>query len=257
MTVAEKRASRERLRLVDYEEASKLRKEEARNNLEGYLYRVRDLLDDSHQDTPFKKCSQELERKDIAEKVSETIAWLHDKGDLAETSQFWDKRNAVESLERPIVHRYQEIEAFPQALNMSQMWNWSTRLFITEAHENLTAEAEAGLPSKWTKEELDALEKTLKEHESWLHEWVEKQKAVKMNEDPVIETTEMKARAKKLELHLQRLVKRKTPKAKKTKTSATPTSTSTAEETSSTSAAEPESTSASSSHPAKDTHDEL
>lgn len=85
-----------RLRLVDYEEAAKQRKEEARNNLEGYLYRVRDLLDDSHQDTPFKKCSQESERKAIAEKVSETIAWLHDKGDLAETSQFWDKRNAVE-----------------------------------------------------------------------------------------------------------------------------------------------------------------
>jgi hypoxia up-regulated 1 len=140
---------------------------------------------------------------------------------------------------------------------MSQMWNWSTRLFITEAHENLTAEAEAGLPSKWTKEELDALEKTLKEHESWLHEWVEKQKSVKMNEDPVIETTEMKARAKKLELHLQRLVKRKTPKAKKTTTSATPTSTLAAEETSSTSAAESESTSASSTPPAKDTHDEL
>ena len=85
-----------RLRLVDYEEASKLRKEEARNSLEGYLYRVRDLLDDGHQDTPFKKCSQESERKAIAEKVSETITWLHDKGDLAETSQFWDKRNAVE-----------------------------------------------------------------------------------------------------------------------------------------------------------------
>ena len=85
-----------RLRLVDYEEAAKQRKEEARNNLEGYLYRVRDLLDESHVDTPFKKCSQESERKTIAEKVSETIAWLHDKGDLAETSQFWDKRNAVE-----------------------------------------------------------------------------------------------------------------------------------------------------------------
>jgi hypoxia up-regulated 1 len=90
-----------RLRLVDYEEAAKQRKEEARNNLEGYLYRVRDLLDDSHQETPFKKCSQESERKAIAEKVSETIAWLHDKGDLAETSQFWDKRNAVQCVALP------------------------------------------------------------------------------------------------------------------------------------------------------------
>jgi hypoxia up-regulated 1 len=137
------------------------------------------------------------------------------------------------------------------------MWNWSTRLFLTDAYNNLTAEAEAGLPSKWTKEELEGLEKTLKDHESWLHVWVEKQKSVKMNENPVIETTEMKARAKTMELHLQRLVKRKLPKAKKTTTSASPMSTTVAEETSSTLATEPESTHTPSSPPTRDTRDEL
>jgi hypoxia up-regulated 1 len=115
------------------------------------------------------------------------------------------------------VHRYQEIEAFPQALNMSQMWNWSTRLFLNDARENLTMEEKGDLPSKWSKEELDGLEKTLKEHEVWLNHWVEKQKSVPMNEDPVISTTEMKARAKTLEMQLQKLAKRKTPKAKKTR----------------------------------------
>jgi hypoxia up-regulated 1 len=128
------------------------------------------------------------------------------------------------TLEKPIIHRYQEIEAFPQALNNSQMWNWSTRLFLHEARQNLTAEIAADLPSKWTKDELDGLERTLKEHEAWLSEWVEKQKDVKPNEDPVIETTEMKARAKVLETHLQKLWKRKVPKAlKKPKTTSTTT----------------------------------
>lgn len=135
------------------------------------------------------------------------------------------------------MHRYQEIEAFPQALNNSQMWNWSTRLFLTEARQNLTAEVAADLPSKWTKEELDSLEKTLKEHETWLNTWVEKQKSVKKNDDPVIETTEMKARAKVLETHLMRLVKRKVPKTPKKTTTST---TSTAEPTSATSPAEGE-----------------
>lgn len=118
------------------------------------------------------------------------------------------------TLEKPIIHRYEEIEAFPRALNNSQMWNWSTRLFLTEARQNLTAEIAADLPSKWTKDELDGLEKALKDHESWLSEWVEKQKRVKPNEDPVIETREMKARAKVLETHLQKLWKRKIPKSK-------------------------------------------
>jgi hypoxia up-regulated 1 len=119
-------------------------------------------------------------------------------------------------LEKPIIHRYTEIEEFPKALNASQMWNWSARLFLTEARQNLTREEQDGVPGRFTLEDLDALEKTLKEHETWLNEWVEKQKSVKMNEDPVILTTEMKARAKTLENHLQRLVRKKAPKKPKT-----------------------------------------
>jgi hypoxia up-regulated 1 len=68
---------------------------------------------------------------------------------------------------------------------------------------------------------LDGLEKTLRDHERWLVEWVEKQKVIKSNEDPVIETTEMKARAKVLEQHLQRLWRRKVPKVKPKRTSTT------------------------------------
>lgn len=104
-------------------------------------------------------------------------------------------------------------------------------MFLQEARQNLTAETAASLPSKWTKEELDGLEKTLREHESWLSEWVEKQKSVKPNQDPVIETTEMKARAKVLETHLQKLWKRRVPKAPKKPLSTSTTSTMTASST--------------------------
>lgn len=92
-------------------------------------------------------------------------------------------------------------------------------MFLTEAKASLAEEEEGGPASKYTKDELDGLEKTLKEHEIWLNEWVEKQKSVKMNENPIILTSEMKARARTLENHLQRLVKKKAPKPKKTSTS--------------------------------------
>lgn len=78
------------------EEAAKIRKSEARNNLESYLYRLRDLLDEENKDTPFKKCSQSNERQTITEKLDETFMWLYDQGDHAETSQLLDKRNALE-----------------------------------------------------------------------------------------------------------------------------------------------------------------
>ena len=149
------------------------------------------------------------------------------------TPQDYPTSNNSRTLEKPIIHRYQEIEAFPQTLNNSQMWNWSTRLFLQEARTNLTNEISQGLPSKWTKDELDNLERTLRDHERWLSEWVEKQKNVKPNEDPVIETREMKARAKVLEQQLQKLWKRKVPKSKPaTKPSeGSPTTTNTSSET--------------------------
>ena len=108
------------------------------------------------------------------------------------------------------------------------MWNWSSRLFLTEAKLNMTKELEAGLPTKYTKEELDEFEKVLKDHESWLNEWVEKQKKVKMNEDPVILSSEMRARAKVLENHLQKLYRKRAPKpTKKSSASSSASSTGT------------------------------
>jgi hypoxia up-regulated 1 len=81
---------------LDAEEAIKTRREEARNTFESYLYRLRELLDDDERDTPFKKCSQERERRSISEKLDESFAWLYERGDLAETSQFLDKRIVLE-----------------------------------------------------------------------------------------------------------------------------------------------------------------
>jgi hypoxia up-regulated 1 len=133
---------------------------------------------------------------------------------------------SIRALERPIVHRYKEIEEFPQALNSSQMWNWSTRLFLTEAKQNYTKEEEVGGPFKYTQDELGALEKKLIEHEIWLNRGVEKQKKVQFNDDPAIETSEMKKRAEELSKELQKLVRRKTPKVKRS-TSKSSTSTST------------------------------
>jgi hypoxia up-regulated 1 len=97
---------------------------------------------------------------------------------------------------------------------MSQMWNWRTRLFLTEALDNLTAEERAGTTGRYTKAELDELEKTLKEHETWLNERVEKQKSVPLNRDPVIDTAEMRKRAKVLETQLQRLSQKKPPRVR-------------------------------------------
>jgi hypoxia up-regulated 1 len=74
----------------------KTRREEARNTFESYLYRLRDLLDDESGETPFKKCSKGSEREAIATELDESFQWLFERGELADTSQFLDKRIALE-----------------------------------------------------------------------------------------------------------------------------------------------------------------
>ena len=96
MTVKEKRAGRDRLLAVDAEETSKRKREEARNTLESYIYKLRDLLEDESSEAPFVKCSQNQERKAIAEKVDETLVWLQDHGEDADTIEYIDKRTALE-----------------------------------------------------------------------------------------------------------------------------------------------------------------
>ncbi|CAL1698248.1 unnamed protein product [Somion occarium] len=215
MSVAEKRAARDRLIAIDRLEAAKHAREEARNSLEGYLYRVRDLLEDGASDSPFVKCSQEKERQAMQKKLQEGFAWLSEHGDDASTKDFIEQRSALEVMEKPIIHRYQEIEEFPKALNTSQMWNWSTRLFITEAKANLTASQDSDIPPRYTKEEIESLEKTLKEHERWMNEMVEKQKSVEMNEDPILESSVLREKVKPLETQLQKLLKKKAPRIPK------------------------------------------
>ena len=137
------------------------------------------------------------------------------------------------------------------------MWNWSSRMFLTETKQNMTKELEAGTPTKYTTDELDEFEKVLKDHEAWLNEWVEKQKSVKMNEDPVILSSEMRARAKVLENHLQKLYRKRPPKVPK-KSSSSSSSSSTSASTATTTATATEETASTSGTSGKDPrHEEL
>ena len=85
----------DRLREIDNIEGSKRRKEEARNELESYLYKLRDLLDDESE-TPFRKCSQPGERSAIHRKLEDTLTWMHDEAEDADTTQFLEKLSGLE-----------------------------------------------------------------------------------------------------------------------------------------------------------------
>ena len=95
-SVAEKRTARDRLLALDRLEAGKRAREEVRNSLEGYLYRVRDLLEDDSTGSPFVKCSQEKERKAMEKKLKESFNWLSEYDDVASTKDFIEQGAAIE-----------------------------------------------------------------------------------------------------------------------------------------------------------------
>lgn len=91
----EKVLARKRLVALDSAEATRRRKEEAHNMLEGYLYRLRDYLD-GEQTSPFKLYSKPEERKSLERKLEEAFTWLSEHGEDAETGELWAQREELE-----------------------------------------------------------------------------------------------------------------------------------------------------------------
>lgn len=81
-----------RLRDAKASLARKMAREEARNTLEAYVYRVRDLLDQSS----FVSSSVESERKAIRELNDKSGEWLWDEGESAKTNELKDKKRELE-----------------------------------------------------------------------------------------------------------------------------------------------------------------
>lgn len=88
----ETRTSRNKLQSMDLAETRKKTRDEARNGLEGYLYRVRDVLASSY----FIEASKQHERRAIEDKLDTLTKWLGEDGDKAETSELKLKKTGLE-----------------------------------------------------------------------------------------------------------------------------------------------------------------
>jgi hypoxia up-regulated 1 len=94
-TTEEVSAARKRLRAVDQAEKLRAKTGEARNMLEGYLYRLRDLLDGDEM-TPFMLYSKPEERAKLETKFKEAMAWFHDDAEDADMAALWSRRDEME-----------------------------------------------------------------------------------------------------------------------------------------------------------------
>ena len=84
-----------RLRDIKSHETKKLAREEARNVLEAYIYKSRDLVESSN----FVEVSTEAERKAIKEKTEYTNEWMGDEGDEADIKELKSKKRDLECVD--------------------------------------------------------------------------------------------------------------------------------------------------------------
>jgi hypoxia up-regulated 1 len=81
--------------MMEAEEAAIAAREEQRNILEGYLYKLRDLLDSDSQH-PFVTHSQDAERRAISRQLKDVSSWFNSRSDDAQTKDFVEKRTSLE-----------------------------------------------------------------------------------------------------------------------------------------------------------------
>ncbi|KAE8220566.1 hypothetical protein CF319_g5930 [Tilletia indica] len=211
MAPEEYRASKDRLYTLDRAAERRAEREEARNQLESYLYRVRDHLDD---DKSFEAASKPAERDAIQAKLSELQSWVSGDGDGADTAHLRLKRASLETLVKPVEKRLTQASARKGAFSKFEKIQKDADAFLVDARANLTIAMSKNEGSKYSASELDSLERTLTKDTKWFKDGVEAQKKRGPDDDAAINVEEVEKRAKKLNDTIVKLRRRRIPKTR-------------------------------------------
>lgn len=136
--------SKDRLKAFAKSDAARMQRSEAHNSLEGFTYKVRDLLDSE----VFVAASTEAERKTLEEKSSAASDWLYEGGSEASTEELKKRLKELQDIVTPIQSRIEEATERPKLLSGLKDALKQTDEFIKNIKDKIS-EAEA-----WTSSQL-------------------------------------------------------------------------------------------------------
>ncbi|KAI8060942.1 heat shock protein 70 family [Gongronella butleri] len=214
LSASAKKAAIHRIKTLDALDKMKRLREEARNNLESFVYRTMDFL---YDDTVAIVATEE-QLEHLREQLSETSDWIYDDGEHADTKAYLDRYQKLLALETPIASRRQEHllraetnQVVPQSVERAQLFVQSIREMPDEDRYH-------------TDDELDALTKVIDAAHQWHTTKLEAQLALTPIDEPVLTSKLATAKAKELDDALAALLRKKKPKKKAAnKTSEAPT----------------------------------
>ncbi|KAL8277095.1 hypothetical protein RQP46_010523 [Phenoliferia psychrophenolica] len=211
MSLEDKTEAKKRLREMKAAETRKLAREEARNVLEAYIYKARDLVDQSS----FVDASLDSERKAIRDKTEAANEWLWDEADNAPTKELKAKKSELEKLIKHVTVRSSEASQRSNAIKAFKLILSTADAFALSARTNTTLSESKKETPRHTLVEIEALTKLSSDAREWLSTQVKSQDSKKAHEDPVLRVAEVERKAREVENEVNKLMKKKAPRKSK------------------------------------------
>ncbi|KAF9344770.1 hypothetical protein BGX26_003933 [Mortierella sp. AD094] len=208
LTFSSKQESLEKIRKLDALDAAKRAREEARNSLESFLYRGRDLL---YKDEIIEVSTEE-ERQTLSESLSTISEWLDDNED-ADTVEFQTRLKVLRKLERPLSIRAAEHISRPKAFASLT----SSVTMARSVGEHLLNGEGAFHDPEDVQKLFDACDEVL----AWIKDKEAAQAKLLAWKDGVVTTREIQLRGSSVEREMHRLMSKKKPKVTKKKEEST------------------------------------
>ncbi|CAH7667674.1 Hsp70 protein-domain-containing protein [Phakopsora pachyrhizi] len=210
MSTFDRIASGKLLRELKAAEVRKKNKEEARNALEAYTYKLRDRLEQK----VFQNYGSEEEIKTLHETKDEISDWLNDWAEQAPLKELKEKKKKLESAEQPFQQRIQESEKRPAAFKKLENSIKAGQLFGNVLNQTIAVKTSE--PARYTEEEVTGLMTMILEQERWLEDMRNKTDVHDSRLDPPVKVTELESRGKMIEVEVEKLKQKKKPvKSKK------------------------------------------
>lgn len=133
LSKAELKESKDRLKAFEASDKARRQREEALNQLEGFTYKVRDLLDNDD----FTKASTAEERTRLQELSEQESEWIYDGGADAPKEELKRRLKGLTDIVDPIQSRIEEAKKRPELVKGLQEALVQTEEFVASIKKNM------------------------------------------------------------------------------------------------------------------------
>ncbi|RLN08109.1 heat shock 70 kDa protein 17 [Panicum miliaceum] len=171
--------AKNRLEALDKKDAERRKTAELKNNLESYIYSMKEKLEES---TDISTVSTEQERESFAEKLNEVQDWLYMDGEDAQANEFKERLDQLKAIGDLILFRLSELKARPAACENARLYLSELQKIVKNWETN-----KPWLPKKRVDEVVSEADKV----KSWLEEKETLQKSTPAHSQPAFTSEEV------------------------------------------------------------------